>query len=64
VRRFALIGKDGPVATLEARSFYGACLAALNHMGLDDTSLIEGTYRLRLPGGTLLYAVEVEGGTT
>jgi hypothetical protein len=55
-RLFDIYDRDGLVTTVKASGYYGACLACCEAMGL-DSSVIRGTTRMKLPGGTNLYVV-------
>lgn len=55
MRTFAIHGREGFLFEMEARSDYGALAECARRMGVPAE--IEGTYRLRLPGGSCLYAV-------
>lgn len=58
-RTFHIVSRNGVEATVTAKTYIGACLKVVRAMGLGP-EVIEGTYRILLPGGTRLYAVEVE----
>lgn len=58
MRVFSIISRDGELTRIEAKSDLSALLAAAAMMGLQNPET-EGSYRLRLPGGTVLHAVEV-----
>lgn len=55
-RQFDIYDRDGLVTTVTASGYYGACLVACAAMDL-DSSVIRGTTRMKLPGGTNLYVV-------